>query len=68
VAALERRGEGAARAWRRSDGSGVAAEGCGGRGAAREQLGRGGEGAVVPGSRRRRALGRRSGGALRRWR
>jgi hypothetical protein len=41
----------------------VPAEGRGGRGAARERLRRGGEGAAVPGSRRRRALGRRSGAA-----
>jgi hypothetical protein len=66
VAALERRGEGElGRAWRRYGGSAVPAEGRGGRGAARERLRRGGEGAAVPRSRRRRALGRRSGGAAR---
>jgi hypothetical protein len=58
VAALERRGERAARAWRRSGGSGVAAEGRRGSGlgaAARERpcLGAAGEG--------------RSGGAAEGW-
>jgi hypothetical protein len=70
VAALERRGEGAARAWRRSGGSGVAAEGQRGSGSgvvARERpcLGAAGEGRS--GSA---AAGRSGGGgkSLGRWR
>jgi hypothetical protein len=67
VAALERRGEGAARTWRRSGGSGVAAEGRRGSGSGVAAEGRRGSGSGVA-ARERPCLGAagegRSGGAV----